>query len=164
MALSTTIDRTIDRVNNLLIGVIVLGALLGVTATAAAAAERDSIRVNVDRLQNGIYLYGESMTPETIGKEYIIFETKNSQTIGAIYLPHSEFSCFKGNFSGNRMNISLIDSYDRQVYKYKLTLGSKNTLTASKQPMMGSPTYQLVGKHSDNDLRMLKTCKTELGN
>jgi hypothetical protein len=161
MALSTTVKRTISQIQRYALGAV--GLLSALSLADPAAAERANVQIDANRLPNGVYLYGESTTPDTIGKEYIVFETHNSQTIGAIYLPHSEFSCFQGNFTGNRMSISLVDAYDRQVYKYKFSLGT-NTLTASNQPMMGSPTYQLVNKVSDNDRRMLNTCKTELSN
>jgi hypothetical protein len=108
-----------------------------------------------------IYLYGETDKPDVVGKEYIVFEAIGRKTVGAFYLPQSEFSCFYGNFNGSKLNITLIDTYDSQKYKYSLALNS-NGLTASKQPMMGAPTYQPLGKVSTNDLRILEACKAQL--
>ncbi|AFY93340.1 hypothetical protein [Chamaesiphon minutus] len=120
-----------------------------------------SSRVSVPPTANGIYLYGESDRPNVVGKEYMVFETIGTKTIGAFYLPNSEFSCFYGKFRGSRMYVTLIDAYDLQKYKLTLALNA-NGLTASKQPMMGEPSYQPLGTVSDNDLQILNTCKQQL--
>jgi hypothetical protein len=112
-------------------------------------------------ISSNIYLYGETNRPDIIGKEYIVFEKIGSKTVGAFYLPQSEFSCFYGNFNGSKLNITLLDTYDGQKYKYSLALNPSG-LTASKQPMMGTPTYQPLGKISTNDLRILNACKAQL--
>jgi hypothetical protein len=113
------------------------------------------------KIAGEVYLYGESDRPEVIGKEYIIFETIGSKTVGAFYLPRSEFSCFYGQFRGSKLNITLIDTYDSQKYKFSLAL-NPNGLTASKQPMMGTPAYQPLGKIGANDRRILDACKVQL--
>jgi hypothetical protein len=118
-------------------------------------------QLSVPPTANGVYLYGESDRPNVIGKEYLIFETSGTKTIGAFYLPKSEFSCFYGQFRGSRMYVTLIDTYDRQKYNLTLAL-NPNGLTASKQPMMGEPTYQPLDKISNNDRQILDTCKREL--
>ena len=112
-------------------------------------------------LTEGIHLYGETDRADVIGKEYIIFETIGTKTLGAFYLPRSEFSCFYGQFQGSRLNVTLIDPFDRQKYNFTLAVNPKG-LTASKQPMMGQPTYQPLGKVSDNDRRILAACKSQL--
>jgi hypothetical protein len=112
-------------------------------------------------IAGNIYLYGETDRADIVGKEYIVFETIGRKTVGAFYLPQSEFSCFYGNFNGSKLNITLIDTYDGQKYKFNLALNAKG-LTASKQPMMGTPTYQPLGKVSTNDLRILEACKAQL--
>jgi hypothetical protein len=120
-------------------------------------------RVSRSPVANGVYLYGESIKPDLVGKEYIIFETIGNKTIGAFYLPRSEFNCFYGQFRGSRLDVTLIDGLDRQKYKFTLTLAPTG-LTASKQPMMGEPTYQPLDKISNNDRRILATCKLQLQN
>jgi hypothetical protein len=119
--------------------------------------------VNIAPTTGGIYLYGESDRPDIVGKEYIVFERIGNKAIGAFYLPRSEFSCFHGQFKGSRLNVTLIDTYDRQKYNFNLQL-NPNGLTASKQPMMGEPAYQPLGKVSNNDQQILNTCKLQLQN
>ena len=138
-------------------------AILATFAGNPAALGDNLNRLSLTPTANGVYLYGESDRPDVIGKEYIIFETIGTKTIGAFYLPRSEFSCFYGQFKGARLNVTLIDAFDRQKYNFTLSLAAKG-LTASKQPMMGEPTYQPLGKISDNDLRILNTCKLQLKN
>jgi hypothetical protein len=128
--------------------------------TTTAMVDKSS-RVTVTPTANGVYLYGESDRPDVVGKEYLVFETIGNKTIGAFYLPRSEFNCFYGQFTGSRMNVTLIDAFDLQKYKFTLALNPSG-LTASKQPMMGEPTYQPLGKISNNDLQILNTCKLQL--
>ncbi|WP_310486390.1 hypothetical protein [Chamaesiphon sp. VAR_69_metabat_338] len=141
----------------------VLVILIGQKTAAAdpTATIASSTQVSVPPTTNGVYLYGESDRADVVGKEYMVFETIGNKTIGAFYLPRSEFSCFYGQFKGSRLNVTLIDAFD--LKKYQLTLNlNPNGLTASKQPMMGEPTYQPIGKISNSDLLILQTCKLQL--
>jgi hypothetical protein len=139
-------------------------AILAALASHPSTALADNLnRLNPAPNTNGVYLYGESDRPEVIGKEYIIFETIGTKTIGAFYLPKSEFSCFKGQFHGARLSVNLIDAFDRQKYNFTLTLNPSG-LTASKSPMMGEPTYQPLGVISANDRQILDSCKVQLQN
>ena len=112
-------------------------------------------------LANGVYLYGETDRPDVVGKEYIVFETIGTKARGAFYLPRSEFSCFYGQLRGSRLDVTVIDPFDRQKYNFTLTVNS-NGLNASKQPQSGQPTYQPLDKVSPNDLRILAVCKSQL--
>jgi hypothetical protein len=112
---------------------------------------------------NGVHLYGESPRPNIIGKEYIIFEKSGSKAIGAFYLPRSEFSCFYGQFKASRLNVTLFDPFDRRKYTFSLALAPEG-LTASKQPMLGQPTYQPLTTISTNDRQILTACKQQLQN
>jgi hypothetical protein len=138
-------------------------AILATTIGASRTVADVPSRLSGTPMTSGVYLYGESDRPETIGKEYIIFERIGNKTIGAFYLPRSEFNCFKGQFQGSRLSVTLTDAFDRQKYNFSLNLDPRG-LTASKLPMMGQPTYQPLGKISDNDRRILNACKLQLPN
>ena len=138
--------------------IVILATIVGDNITALADIPN---RISGTPLTTGVYLYGESDRPEVIGKEYIIFERIGNKTVGAFYLPRSEFNCFKGQFQGSRLNVTLTDAFDRQKYNFSLNLNPRG-LTASKLPMMGEPTYQPLGKISDNDRRILNACKLQL--
>lgn len=139
---------------------VTLASQTRVSADTTAMVDSSS-QVSVTPTTNGVYLYGESDRPDVVGKEYMVFETIGNQTIGAFYLPRSEFNCFYGQFTGSRMKVTLIDAFDLQKYKFTISLHPKG-LTASKQPMIGEPTYQPLDKISNNDLQILKTCKLQL--
>jgi hypothetical protein len=136
----------------------ILGVLLNSPLSLADNADRVIIP---NRLTDGVSLYGESDRPNEIGKEYLILEKVGNKTIGAIYLPQSDFSCFYGRVKKSELNITLIDGYNGQQYNYALSLHSRG-LTASNLPMMGTPTYQPLGEISDNDRRILESCKSQL--
>ena len=136
-------------------------AMFAILASNTIALTEKPARSISAPLTEGIHLYGETDKADVIGKEYIIFETIGTRTLGAFYLPRSEFSCFYGQFKGSRLNVTLIDPFDRQKYNLTLAVNPKG-LTASKQPMMGQPTYQPLGKISDNDRRILAACKSQL--
>ena len=162
MLLTTLLKSIRSSRNRWLIGgaIAVLAIIVGDNTTALADIPS---RLSGTPATGGVYLYGESDRPEVIGKEYIIFERIGNKTVGAFYLPRSEFNCFKGQFQGSRLNVTLIDAFDRQKYNFSLNLNPRG-LTASKLPVMGEPTYQPLGKISDNDRRILRACKLELPN
>lgn len=135
-----------------------LGVLLNSTLSLADNADRSIVP---NRLTDGVSLYGESARPNEIGKEYLILEKVGNKTIGAIYMPQSDFSCFYGRVKKSDLNITLIDGYNGQQYNYGLSLHARG-LTASNVPMMGTPTYFPLGQISDNDLRILESCKSQL--
>jgi hypothetical protein len=135
-----------------------LGVLLSSSVSLADNADRVIIP---NRLTDGVSLYGEADRPDEVGKEYLILEKVGNKTIGAIYMPRSDFSCFYGRVKKSELNITLIDGYNGQQYNYGLSLHSRG-LTASKLPMMGTPTYQPLGEISDNDRRILESCKSQL--
>ncbi|ALF54924.1 hypothetical protein ACX27_22225 [Nostoc piscinale CENA21] len=46
--------------------------------------------------RDGVYLYGQTPTPNQIGQGYIVFQKRQGKVVGALYMPSSEFSCFQG--------------------------------------------------------------------
>jgi hypothetical protein len=46
---------------------------------------------------DGVYVYGQSPRLDKIGHGYIVMEKRRGKTIGALYMPHSDLSCFKGS-------------------------------------------------------------------
>jgi hypothetical protein len=165
MIVNTLLQSINNSKNRWFISITIAISVTLVSHTTAAADTMamvaSSTQVSVPPTTNGVYLYGEFDRPDVIGKEYMVFETIGNKTIGAFYLPRSEFNCFYGQFKGSRLNVTLIDAFDLKQYKLTLNL-NPNGLTASKQPMMGEPTYQPLGKVSNNDLQILQTCKLQL--
>ncbi|BAZ05225.1 hypothetical protein [Calothrix sp. NIES-3974] len=46
---------------------------------------------------DGIYLYGQSPRIGENGKGYIVFTKNQGRVVGALYMPNSEYSCFRGS-------------------------------------------------------------------
>ena len=165
MILLTLLKSIVRDRNHWLIGSVMAASATVISQTIAIGnpivPANNSSQLSVTPTANGVYLYGESVLPDIVGKEYIIFETIGRKTIGAFYLPRSEFSCFYGKFTGTRLNVTLIDPFDLKQYKFALTLGA-NALTASKQPMMGEPSFKPLPKISNNDRYILNSCKQQL--
>ena len=128
-----------------------------------AIADRHIQATLPPQIADGAYLYGEVTRPDVIGKEYIVLDKSGDRAIGAFYLPRSEFSCFYGRFQGSRLNITLVDPFDRQKSNYTLAITS-NGLTASKHQKLGTPTYRSLQKVSKIDRQILNSCKSQFKN
>jgi hypothetical protein len=115
-------------------------------------------------MPDGVYLYGQSSTPEQIGKEYLVFEVRSGKVAGAVYMPASEFNCFHGTLESNQLNLSLVNPEDNTTQPYSIAL-EKTTQVAQAGGGLASPnSVTLVGYHrianmSKNDQRLLSSCK-----
>lgn len=164
MMIFTKLQRSVHATKKLWLLSLVV-SILALLAGNTAIADNSDSRVLSDtptaRITGGVYLYGESERPDVVGKEYIIFEMVGKKTVGAFYLPQSEFSCFYGQFNGSKLDVTLIDGYDQKKYNYALTLNERG-LTASRLPHMGAPNYKPLAQIGENDRRMLNSCKVQL--
>lgn len=132
----------------------------GLNHTSVQPAGR-SETVNIP---DGVYLYGESQQPNQIGSAYLVFEVSDNQAVGAFYMPHSSFDCFQGEVQGDRFNLTLTNSYDQSTYAYSLPIQTDSYVASAVEIV--PPTVQLNGFNpvqtvSDNDHRILETCKAD---
>lgn len=132
------------------------------------AQKRDS-----SSLPDGIYLYGQSSKPEQIGKEYIVFEARQGNLIGALYLPSSEFSCFHGTLDSNQMNLTVVNPYDQTALSHTIAREQPEPIAAAGgqidlENISQSVTYphsielegyQPINQLSNNDQRILRICR-----
>jgi len=115
-------------------------------------------------MSDGTYLYGQSPQADQLGKQYIIFEVTGQDVIGALYMPHSEFSCFKGNITPNQLEMTVDDPYNETTHPYAIALeerspvASQNGVPAEAIMLQG---YHPLEEISANDQRMLATCQKE---
>ncbi|MBE9127840.1 MULTISPECIES: hypothetical protein [unclassified Coleofasciculus] len=141
-----------------------------VDTTAVAIAQAQTSTASI---ADGVYLYGQSSEPEQIGTEYIVFEADHGKLLGALYLPNSEFSCFYGTLDSNQMNLTVVNPYDQTALSHTIARAQPQSIAAARsQPNLGNTYesltyphtvslegYQPVGKLSDNDKRILSTCR-----
>ena len=66
--------------------------------------------------KDGIYLYGQSPQPQQVGQEYIVLEVNRGKVMGALYLPHSEYTCFNGTITAGELALSLAEGPETEAY------------------------------------------------
>ncbi|HBB33664.1 MAG TPA: hypothetical protein DDZ80_04270 [Cyanobacteria bacterium UBA8803] len=162
-----------------------LGLITNTSTGEAAANQQKEQTINsgeVEIAQNpassvsipdGTYLYGQSSQPEQIGQEYIVFEARQGKLIGALYLPQSEFSCFYGTVDSKQMNLTVVNPYDQTAFSHAIArqqpisiaavtdqLNLENIYESLTYPYtLGLEGYQPLNQLSDNDQRILNTCR-----
>ena len=147
-----------------------LGAPLLVTTAIAQQMSTDAQTLAVNRaespaasVEDGVYLFGENPAPDQVGSTYLVLEVQENAVVGGLYMPHSSFDCFQGEVEGDRLNLSITNSYDLSTYAYSMNLSADGTVasanpTAAPVELEG---YHLISSVSDNDLRILDTCKAD---
>jgi hypothetical protein len=99
-------------------------------------------------LKEGIHLYGASPQPGQLRQEYFVFEVKDDHVVGAAYMPRSDFDCFYGNLNNRQLDLTVVSGLGHETYDYNLNLRS----------------YEPIAQISENDERMLATCKADVAN
>jgi len=114
-------------------------------------------------LADGIYLYGQSPEREQIGAAYMVFQVEQGQVEGAFYMPRSSFDCFYGSFQGDRLALTVINSYEQAQYPYAIALEPQDSVAAignETATPIGLQGYHQLESPTENDLRILSTCQT----
>lgn len=114
---------------------------------------------------DGIYLYGQAPVADQLGMGYVVFESVDQQLVGALYLPQSSFDCFQGQLEGNMMAMMITNSYTQETYPYEIALASEGAIasTANGLPApLSLEGFHQLSAPSENDVRMLETCKAVL--
>jgi len=123
---------------------------------------------------NGTYLYGQAPEAGQLGQEYLIFEVRQGQVVGAFYMPSSEFSCFRGTLENNQMNLTVASTYDNSAVTSQLAQAQSRAIAANGDGAfmngLNSLTYphtlQLSSYHpitniTANDQRLLAACQAK---
>lgn len=126
-----------------------------------------------NQLSDGVYLYGESSQPEQIGKEYMVFEVRRGRVIGAVYMPSSEFNCFYGTLQSQKLDLIVANPFaetadssppeNRRNTEFA-AVGNFPSIGNGDDPVsfpysVSLQNYQRVSRVSENDQRILGTCK-----
>ncbi len=137
----------------------------GLSRTTAVLAQSAGPRSGTAALPDGIYLYGQSAQPDQLGQGYFVFEVNQGKVMGALYMPHSSFDCAAGKFEANQLALTVVNSYDRATNPFAIALTRNSNVAAqgaTAKPIIGLEGFQPLASVSQNDLRMLKTCKADL--
>lgn len=134
------------------------------TTSASAEAQPASRSTNAS-LPDGVYLYGESSKPNQMGKGYFVFESKQGQVVGALYMPSSSFDCATGSFKDDQLALNVTNSYDRSTNPFEIALDRTAIVAGTKTAPIrdvGLQGFYKLDKVSAADQRFLKTCKADL--
>ena len=93
-------------------------------------------------LADGIYLFGEAAEPEQMGNAYLVFEVRRGILIGAFYMPSSSFDCVYGAAQPQRLDVTIVNSYEQTAYPYSIPIQQMHP----------------ISEVSANDRRILSTC------
>lgn len=112
-------------------------------------------------LQDGVYLYGQAPEPDQIGSGYVVFEARNQQVIGALYMPHSSFDCMYGSIAESELAMTVINSYGEGEYPHAIARNQSAEIANSEGG--AAPGLQLAGMHhiadlSEMDQEVLAVC------
>lgn len=129
---------------------------------------KDEANSNSSVIPNGIYLYGQSQKPDQIGKEYIVFKAEDGELVGALYMPRSEFSCFRGEIAANQLQMIVDHPYEDSTHPYAIALTARDAIASRQNDSISQPVtlqgYHPIEDISDNDQRLLVTCQSAMKN
>ncbi|MBS3030494.1 MAG: hypothetical protein HCA25_26625 [Dolichospermum sp. DET50] len=116
--------------------------------------------------QDGIYLYGQSATPNQLGQGYILFQKQQSKIIGALYVPQSEFSCFQGTLAESGELAMTVKSSPGEVGAIEVSTSSTIPKISDDESTSYAHSISLQDYHqlnflSPNDREILQMCKQD---
>lgn len=124
-------------------------------------------RASGAHLEDGIHFFGEASEREKLGSTYMIFEVEDAKVLGAIYAPHSAYSCFEGRFSNNQLALRIDDPYGDDVYLHEIALEQTAVIAANSELRSVEMQLGLDGMNPLDDIQaqeqgLLASCKAEL--
>lgn len=114
--------------------------------------------------EDGIYLYGESLTPNQLGQGYIIFQKQQDKIIGALYFPQSEFTCFQGKLTKSGELAMIVRTFPGEVGTMEVATistipkNNENELTTYPYSVTLQDYYRLSSV-SSHDREILQICQ-----
>jgi hypothetical protein len=134
-------------------------SMLAQGSEAAQAATQ-----TIASMEDGVYLYGQSPEPETVGSEYMVFEVSQGEVVGGFYMPRSSFDCFEGKVEADKLALTVIDSYERTPHDYAVALATSESVATGGDTNVpvGLEGYHRIDDLSATDRQILTTCKADL--
>jgi hypothetical protein len=117
--------------------------------------------------QDGIYLYGQSSTPNQLGQGYIVFQKQQGKVTGALYMPSSEFSCFQGTLARSGELAMTVTSSPGEAGATEVSTSSRIPKLTDEDAITYAYSVTLKDYHqlesvSDNDRQILQGCSQDL--
>jgi hypothetical protein len=113
--------------------------------------------------EDGVYLYGQSPQANQLGQGYIVFEKRQGQVKGALYMPSSEFSCFQGTLDKSGDLAMTVKSSPDAGGLTEVATSNILPKINDDEPITYAYTvalqdYHQLGSISANDRRILQIC------
>lgn len=117
--------------------------------------------------KDGIYLYGQSSTPNQLGQGYIVFQKQQGKVMGALYMPSSEFSCFQGTIAKSGELAMTVTSSPGEAGVNLVSTTSRiprltDEDTATYAYSVALQDYHQLNSVSANDQQILQACSQDL--
>ncbi|MEM9905951.1 MAG: hypothetical protein AAF921_13105 [Cyanobacteria bacterium P01_D01_bin.44] len=131
---------------------------------AQGSAAQEVVATEQALPNDGVYLYGQQPLPDQLATAYLVFEARAGIILGAFYMPQSSFDCVRGQFQDTQLALTITDSYSQDSFEYALGI-ERDTQVASAEGAvsMAIEGYHRIQQVSENDLRILDTCKAFYG-
>ena len=151
------------------VGAILLSVTLGIlnfsSEVCAQPPATASLMSLSKGLEEGVYLYGQTRQRDQMGMAYLVFEVTGQKTIGAFYMPSSSFDCFYGEIEPDRLDLSIVNSYEQSVHNFEIALAVNQPLVAGSAvgPLDLEGFYPLNDAIEASDKSILSTCQANYG-
>jgi hypothetical protein len=153
-----------QKLTTVLLSLSLAGGLAALMAQSSNAQGSESPKpAQPTQMADGVYLYGQSAQPQTVGSEYLVFEVTQGAVVGGFYMPSSSFDCFHGNLQADKLALTVVDSYERTPHPYSVALAAGEpvaTIGGSATPL-GLEGYHQISHLSEIDHQILTTCKAD---
>lgn len=117
--------------------------------------------------KDGIYLYGQSSTPNQLGQGYIVFQQQQGKVTGALYMPNSEYSCFQGTLAQSGELAMTVTSSPGETGVTQVSTASRiprftdeNAITYAYSVALKD--YHQLESVSANDRQILQGCSQDV--
>jgi hypothetical protein len=158
-AMATTLGLTLSAIQATVSYASARAAAAPIPSAASQAARMAS---STAKLADGVYLYGDTNRPDQLGQSYFVFEVTQGKVLGAMYTPQSSFDCAHGSFQYEQLALKVRDSYDRTASDYAIALDRSASVASTNLNgivPVGLAGLQKLDKVSQNDMKLLNTCK-----
>jgi len=117
--------------------------------------------------RDGIYLYGQSSTPNQLGQGYIVFQKQQGKVTGALYMPSSEYSCFQGTLAQSGELAMTVTSSPGETGVTQVSTASRIPRLTDEDAVTYAYSVALKDYHqlesvSANDRQILQGCSQDV--
>ncbi|MBW4565063.1 MAG: hypothetical protein KME32_29005 [Mojavia pulchra JT2-VF2] len=134
-----------------------------VTGSQKSATQSRTAPITNLPKQDGVYLYGQSPTPNQIGQGYLVFEKRQGVVKGALYMPSSEFSCFEGTLDRSGELAMTVNGSPGEASSNQIATANNIPSVNEDEPTsyaysVALQDYHQLNSMTANDRRILQMC------